>query len=419
MKFLQSSPKQAEELSKTIRARTPQSDAQSEATLALLSRLFDVKPPKGGSPAKRLDKFIDSNINFRSLIKIDDVIKGMDLSNAPPKVQQQLEMVFGGYFDALPVKMKREVWADIIQASKHGKDSDVLFSAAIGGAGPIMQKVIQLIGDQANSPELQVKLSKFKDNVKTMEREQVEQVYKEIGGDQIFSKFEIKSIAAGTISQAHMATLKDGTQVVVKVKRVGIEKTVEKEMDLFEKMAKENPIMEDLVRGAKKSINEELSFKDETKNLKLGQGYKSLREGIDVISEVNVKISDPEKVMILTKADGVPITKANPKILEEQLQVSLSSGRLLAKWLKRSLIGDGFFHGDLHAGNIFIDFKKKKITLIDFGNAGSLSKKEQKGIRKLIPVLFLTKSFKGFEKAASLIGPPKKGMPVDIQEKFN
>ena len=88
----------------------------------------------------------------------------------------------------------------------------------------------------------------------------------------------------------------------------------------------------------------------------------------------------------MERAPGIELTKIGDKDLQGQQLIYSSVTRLLIRWIERVLFEDGFFHGDLHDGNIFMSKEGEQVTLtlIDFGNSGELSSTERDGIFSLI-----------------------------------
>jgi predicted unusual protein kinase regulating ubiquinone biosynthesis (AarF/ABC1/UbiB family) len=135
-------------------------------------------------------------------------------------------------------------------------------------------------------------------------------------------------------------------------------------------------------------LGKELDFQSEYDNIAL---FSKLYNHKNISTIESVFASNepfPHIIMTLAKGDSLKtiITK-NPEALPS---IKLVFGHLIQMWLSESLLKSGYFHGDLHPGNMMIKLGGKDsehiITLIDFGNVGKLNKREQ---CSMINIMFL------------------------------
>ncbi|MDO9490410.1 MAG: AarF/UbiB family protein, partial [Sphingomonadaceae bacterium] len=115
--------------------------------------------------------------------------------------------------------------------------------ALLRDIGPVAVKFGQILAMRGDllGPDWITALSKLQDRVPPLPFATVRPLIEEaIGGDidSCFSRFDEKAIAAGSIAQAHAGTLLDGRDVIVKVRRPGIERIVDADLRLLRRLAR-------------------------------------------------------------------------------------------------------------------------------------------------------------------------------------
>ncbi|MEX2393292.1 MAG: AarF/UbiB family protein, partial [Actinomycetota bacterium] len=197
--------------------------------------------------------------------------------------------------------------------------------------------------------------------------------------DEIFASFDPTPIGSASIAQVHAATLHDGTEVVVKVRRPGLRKQFSTDIRVMALLAS---VAERLVPEARMGnlsgfvelfaqiVLEELDFRLEAVNI-MELGLASESAGHDYANFPR-PIADlvAANVLVMERVPGVRYTDAM-----ERYPGKLDGDKLLrlaiTSVLEHTLIF-GRFHGDLHAGNVFID-ETGKFSLVDFGIVGRLT----------------------------------------------
>ncbi len=281
------------------------------------------------------------------------------------------------YFDEIPLSTKRRIvgaWLEL----PPGASREAQLAAAFQNAGPALQKVFQLLGRHVKSPEAQRVMKELLSNVKPIPWVDAEKVLREELGrpiEEVFSSVDEKPLAAGTIGQVHRARLK-GTneEVVIKIRRPGLREAFEDEFSTFRRLVEGNPAAEQLVARMEENFLSELDFRDEMRNLTKAQVYRNLRRGIDVPHPIE-SIRQTEKLVVMSMASGAPLgklEKLDPHMKADALYETLKA------WFREAMFGSGFFHGDMHPGNLLFEGipggkPPWKITIIDAGSAGQLS----------------------------------------------
>ena len=195
--------------------------------------------------------------------------------------------------------------------------------------------------------------------------------------ESLFKEFSDTPIAAASIAQVHKAITKEGRTVAIKILRPHIEKAFARDLDLFmwvaefiEKRAANaqriKPIA--VVRTLQESVFFELDLRFEGAAAKeLADNAKRNATGMHV-PEIDWSRTS-RRVLTTEWIDGIPIND-----IEAIKHHGFNPDTLLAKAAKSlfaQVFVDGFFHADLHPGNLFVD-TNGDIAVVDFGIMGRL-----------------------------------------------
>jgi ubiquinone biosynthesis protein len=251
---------------------------------------------------------------------------------------------------------------------------------AIEDLGPTFIKFGQILSTRPDliPKEICDELQGLQDDVDAMSLDDVRKVFaEELGaapGD-IFAEFEETPIAAASVAQVHRAKLKSGEEVAVKIQRPGIGKTIEADLDILYFLAKQtveavpetrlfDPV--GIVREFERAIRKELDFSQEGRNIeKFARNFKD----VDYVHIPTIyKEHSGSRILVMEFIRGTKITDA--------VEQGLADGDVIAKRalaaLFKQFFQDGFFHGDLHPGNILV-LPENRICYLDFGLVGRLT----------------------------------------------
>ena len=214
-----------------------------------------------------------------------------------------------------------------------------------------------------------------------------DRIIKELGKrpDEIFATFDRVPLASASIGQAHRATLKDGTQVVVKVQHSNIEKIADTDLRVMERLTSlfsyfyKVKGIEFAYTQVKKMIKEELDFEQEAKMMQLVQKNLSAENGLivpNLLSEFST-----QRVLTSTYCPGVKISDV-ATLDAWNLDRKEIGNRLVQAYCQMIFI-DGLYHADPHPGNILVQ-QDGTIVLLDFGAVGALRPEMRDGFLKLI-----------------------------------
>src|SRR5210317_350696 len=198
-------------------------------------------------------------------------------------------------------------------------------------------------------------------------------------------------IAAASIAQVHLAKIEIENQtrsVAIKILRPEIEKKFNEELDALMLFAY---IIENTFSKTKRlKLVEVVHLLREITNIEMDLRFEAaaaneLYENTKNDTGFNVpKIYwnyTTKKILTLDKVDGISIREQ--KLLEESgVNLKLLAENLIQHFLKQA-VRDGFFHGDMHQGNLFVDFKGNIIP-VDFGIMGRLDKNNRKYLAEIL-----------------------------------
>ncbi len=322
-----------------------------------------------------------------------DPNEGFDLASVPPAFREFFENVLTQYFDKLPIVDKRRIAIGLLELAPGCAEEEKL-AAILNNSGPALQKLFQLFGDDVKSEKVAKVMVALKSQIKPFPAEQaLSIVERELGGSisDLFESFREKPVAAASVGQVHFASLKDsGEDVIVKIMRPGLRERAAREMALLKELAPSGGTRK-IVDRLESSLLEELDFTLEAKNMKYGEVYWSFQKGIFPVGTAG-DFETTKDVLVMERAYKSPINEFHTKDLPAK---SEALGTFMEMWYDNAVFGDGFFHGDLHAGNIFLnpdvvntgsayETRNYQLSLIDFGACGRLSGQEQRQIISFI-----------------------------------
>lgn len=360
-------------------------------------------------PFARLAAQIDHNLQNMSF----NSLQGADLLATINKVgdgnlEKFLTNVLNNYFDNQHVVDKRAMLASYMRESGANDPDETKLVALLKAGGPYLQKLLQLLGDNAEG-QLKTALDELKTNLSPINRTVIDATL--LGmvarSEGKIDRVEVNcSLGAASVGQALLVNIylkgsDEPQEAVVKILRPGIRLRAERELQFFEAEASKIPGMLKTFNGIADQVQVELDLEKEAKNVAHSQVYNNMAGNLQTMKLFS-GIQATHTYMVLEKAPGTT-AKATLTELEKQKEnlsiakqnnavemgAKLAEGfRSLTKaWVQEALFGSGFYHGDLHAGNIMFSADAKEsglITTIDMGNACVLSSQQRKAIFKMV-----------------------------------
>ncbi len=195
--------------------------------------------------------------------------------------------------------------------------------------------------------------------------------------DQLFGEFSPEPFAAGSIAQVYYATTSEGEEVVVKVKRPGIEKVVITDIDLLGQLAKlvEEHVSESrvlrprlIVEEFGRTIRRELDFVGEASSTE--RFHEQFAEHPRVTAPRVFWDYTTSSVLTLERLSGHNVSDGAQ--LERMGVDRRELAQTLADAFMQQFLVTGHFHADPHAGNLLVD-EEGVLAIVDFGMVGHLS----------------------------------------------
>lgn len=259
--------------------------------------------------------------------------------------------------------------------------------------GPTFVKLGQILAGRADlfGPDYIAEFEKLHSNVPAVPLEELRpQLREDLGGEPeaVFARFDVEPLAAASIAQVHRAQLKDGSEVVVKIRRPGISDTIAADLRLLARLAAlaeaELPALkpyrpQQLVRELERSLQRELNLASECRNAERIAANLVAMPWI-VVPKVHWAHTR-ERVNVQDFVDGIAghdLARLDADGLDRGLLARRGAQAVL-----KMIVEDGFFHADPHPGNV-IYLPDNRIAFIDFGMVGRLSVRRREELLQLL-----------------------------------
>ncbi|MDR2688854.1 MAG: ubiquinone biosynthesis regulatory protein kinase UbiB [Azoarcus sp.] len=284
--------------------------------------------------------------------------------------------------DADPSGRLGRWWGWVFFWRKFTAPRAVRLRLALESLGPIFVKFGQMLSTRRDllPTDIANELALLQDRVPPFPSEQalalLESFY-ERPIDDVFRHFERTPVASASVAQVHFAALPDGTEVAIKVLRPGIERVIAHDLalldaaaGLLERVWPESRRLKprEVVAEFSKYLRDELDLMREAANsAQLRRNFKN--STLLMVPEVYWDWCG-RNVMVMERMYGVPISQTDTLVAQGIDLKALS--RAGVEIFFTQVFRDGFFHADMHPGNIFIHRDGRYIAL-DFGIIGTLS----------------------------------------------
>jgi ubiquinone biosynthesis protein len=259
--------------------------------------------------------------------------------------------------------------------------------------GPTFIKLGQLLSTRSDllPPPYLEALSRLQDQVAPFSFGLVEEIVStELGVrlSKAFLDFDSEPLAAASLGQVHLAHLRDGRPVAVKVQRPGIQQGILDDLEAFDEMAglldRHTEVgrklsFRSLVEEFRRALLRELDYRREAVNLvTLG---KNLKDYPRLVVPQPVDDYTTSRVLTMEYVKGTKITELSP-LARIDLDGSALAQDLCKAYLDQILV-DGFFHADPHPGNLLVT-EDGRLALLDLGMVARLDPKMQEHLLKLL-----------------------------------
>lgn len=263
---------------------------------------------------------------------------------------------------------------------------------ALEELGPTFIKLGQLLSTRSDllPPTFITELSRLQDDVAPVPWPEIKTtIQAELGRpiEQLFETYEERPIAGASLAQVHVATLFTGEEVIVKVQRPGIERTIDLDLDILYDMAQlaqqrttlgKRYQSADLAEEFGSALQAELDFRREGRNADRFRASFADEPHLHV-PQIYWEYTT-RRVMVQERLTGIKVD--NVAALDaagyDRSRLAAHSARIILK----EVLEDGFFHADPHPGNIVV-LPNEVIGLLDFGTVGHLAKADRANLIRL------------------------------------
>jgi ubiquinone biosynthesis protein len=266
---------------------------------------------------------------------------------------------------------------------------------ALSGMGTTFIKLGQFLATRPDiiGEKLANDLVKLQDKLDPFDMNNAKNIIRTELGDNQFKNITNLSepIAAASIAQVHTANINvDGQikEVAIKILRPNIEKLFNEELDALMLLAY---IVENIISKTKRlKLVEVVHLLKEITNIEMDLRFEAAAANElfeNTMNDIGFNVPKiywnytSKRILTLDKVDGVSIREQ--KIIEKSgVNLKKLAEELIQHFLKHA-VRDGFFHGDMHQGNLFVD-KAGNIVPVDFGIMGRLDKNNRKFLAEIL-----------------------------------
>ena len=252
--------------------------------------------------------------------------------------------------------------------------------------GPIFVKFGQVLSTRRDllPPDLADELAQLQDNVPPFPAAEARALVEKAFGkpiEDIFERFDAEPVASASIAQVHFARLKDGREVAVKVLRPGMLAVIDDDLSLMAELARwverasadgKRLKPREVVAEFANYLHDELDLVREAANgAQLRRNMQGL--GLILVPEMVWDLCT-QSVIVMERMNGLPISQVQrlrdagvdiPKLARDGVTIFFTQ-----------VFRDGFFHADMHPGNIQVSLAPEsfgRYIALDFGIVGTLT----------------------------------------------
>ena len=286
--------------------------------------------------------------------------------------------------------------------SRHEQDNkNRRLRKAMEELGPIYIKFGQLLSTRRDFIDIDLadELQSIQDNVPPFSSPTIDSIIETSLGrsvDSVFSELERTPFASASVAQVHRATLLNNDEVVVKVIRPGIDKTVAADLKLLKWLARQIESRTDIgkrlrpievVNDYQKIIFDELDLQSEAANTsQLKRNFEN--SAVLYVPKIYWDFSTKD-MLVMERIHGIPVADIDALAAQETDFKKLAETGLEIFFTQ--VFEHNFFHADMHPGNIFVSKENPQnpqYIAIDCAIIGSLTADDQEYLAKNLLAIF-------------------------------
>lgn len=263
---------------------------------------------------------------------------------------------------------------------------------ALEALGPTFIKIGQILSTRPDlvPPDWAREFRKLQAELPPAPPEEVETLLEEVYGedrDRIFRSIEPEAFAAASIAQAHRAVLADGTSVVMKILRPGIESLVASDVEIMRALAglvarhveptgyDPEAVVEQFTRELEREIDLSIEARS-TERMR-----RDFEDDDGVVFPRVYTAASHRRVLVMDELKGTLLADLDPTSLSPESRRTLVERGTNAVF--RQCLRIGFFHADPHPGNLF-HLEGDRIGFIDCGMTGRLDPSSAEQLADLV-----------------------------------
>ena len=303
------------------------------------------------------------------------------------------------------------------------KDEGERLSDSLESMGTTFIKLGQFLATRPDiiGEELSKKLENLQDKLPPFSLLQAKEIIKnDLGNESYDSIINLSEpVAAASIAQVHKAQINDNgvlKDVAIKILRPNIKKIFNEEIDAIMLFAF---LIESFIKKTKRlKLVEVVFLLKEITNLEMDLRFEAAAANEyaeNTKNDVGFRVPQiywnytSENVMTLDWVDGISIRETE-ELKNKEFNTEKIAEDIIQNFLRHA-VRDGFFHADMHQGNIFID-NDGQIVPIDFGIMGRLDKMSKRFLAEIL-FGFIQRDYRKVAEVHLIAGLVPKEVPID------
>ncbi len=367
-------------------------------------------------------------LDYSQSSKLQAMLQDTKLDIPNKDMKQLAEALLANYFDVnMPVETKRKILSSVLALSPAAQATK-LEQTVLANTDILFQKSIQFFSGKSENPRLREVGNTLKSELTVFSDTELDILLKKnFKPEQLAKLTGVKQVAAASTAVGVLAKY-DGKPVFIKIQRPGLHHSLNKDTIRILSLVEDSKGAQAIVRSTSLGVAEELQLKREMLNYEIAELLYHDPTMELTIPKVIKELPSSDRMFVMSLAQGKNVSKINLTELSDDTLKTMQQAYFdsLKRWFERSMSMDTKlgsekvieykqkirqihtsyypneilteekldkliyqFNGDLHGGNVFLDFSKDYkhgylMTWIDWGNAHALTIEQKRGQIDLI-----------------------------------